>query len=156
MITDIRIKKDYIISAILLILNIAVIAFIFAHSMSPAVESSQESTEVMGFLNYIFPFELSQHAVRKIAHFVEFSALGFMTSVTVYYFTKRYFGGTFLKLFVSVFTAVIDEAIQLNVEGRSGQITDVLLDFSGCIFGIFLATIIVFIVNKIRNRKKKV
>lgn len=143
-------------SAILLILNFAVIAFIFVHSMSPSVESAEESGTVMDFLNFIFPFQLSDHIVRKMAHFIEFAALGFVTTLTVYSFFKKYFGGIFLKLFVCLGTAVIDEAIQLNVEGRSGQISDVILDFSGAVFGIVLSTFLVFIINKIRKRGKKI
>ena len=152
--TNKKFKKEHIVSAILSIPNVAVIAFIFVHSLSPAVESAEESGEVLGLLNYIFPFELSQHIVRKLAHFVEFSGLGFITSLTVYSFTKKYFGGIFLKLFLCLATAVADESIQLCVEGRSGQITDVLLDFSGCIFGILLTLLIILIFNGIRKGNK--
>lgn len=45
-------------------------------------------------------------------------------------------------------TAVCDETIQLNVEGRAGMITDVLLDFSGVIFGTLIMLFIFLIYKK--------
>ena len=80
-----------------------------------------------------------------MAHFTEYSVLGFLTSFTVYSFFKKPTGGIFIKLFVTLFTAVIDETIQLNVPGRSGQVTDVLLDFSGAVTGIIVSTLLILI-----------
>lgn len=139
---------------ILIIINLCVVAFIFMHSLTPATISAEESGTVTGWLDCIFPFQLSDYIVRKLAHFTEYSALGFVTSFTVYYFYKKPLGGLFVKLFVSLFTAVIDEAIQLNVEGRSGQVTDILLDFSGCINGILVSTLIIFIYIYYKKRKE--
>ena len=48
-----------------------------------------------------------------------------------------------------------DEAIQLNVEGRSGQITDVLLDFSGFLTGASLIFALTAFISLIRKRKTK-
>ena len=42
-------------------------------------------------------------------------------------------------LLIGLLTAVIDENIQLYSIGRSGQVTDVLLDFSGTIAGVVIA-----------------
>ncbi len=46
--------------------------------------------------------------------------------------------------------AAMDETIQLFVSGRSGQITDVLLDSVGALVGIA----IVLIIRKLIGRKK--
>ncbi len=50
-------------------------------------------------------------------------------------------------------TAVIDETIQLFVEGRAGMIKDVLLDFSGVVTGF--AVMLAFYLIYIRIRKRK-
>lgn len=146
--------SDKLKAIILIIFNLCVVAFIFMHSLTPATISAEESGAVTNWLGILFPFELSDHIVRKLAHFIEYSALGFITSFTVYSFYKKPLGGVFIKLFISLFTAVIDEAIQLNVEGRSGQVTDILLDFSGCVNGIILSTLIILIYIYYKKRKE--
>lgn len=50
-------------------------------------------------------------------------------------------------------TAVIDETIQLFVDGRAGMIKDVLLDFSGVVTGF--AVMLAFYLIYIRIRKRK-
>ena len=50
------------------------------------------------------------------------------------------------------FYACTDEFHQLFVPGRSGEFTDVCLDTVGATFGILLVMIIVWIVEKIKNR----
>ena len=51
-------------------------------------------------------------------------------------------------MFCGLATAVCDETIQLNVEGRAGMITDALLDFSGVIFGTLIMLFIFLIYKK--------
>ena len=41
-----------------------------------------------------------------------------------------------------------DESLQLLVEGRSGQLTDVLLDFSGVLAGMGVCLLILWIQEK--------
>ena len=148
-------KHQFIITLIFAILNILLIAFIFIHSLTPADISQEESGAVTDWLRYIFPFELNDHIVRKLAHFIEFSALGVVTNLTVFSYCRSVLGGVFFKLFVCLATAVCDEAIQLNVSGRSGQVSDILLDFSGCLFGLFITTITMSIVLYIKRRKDR-
>lgn len=133
-----------------------IMAFAFIHSMTPAVLSSEESGAVLDFLQPIFNLlgldKLDNNAIRKIAHFVEFTGLGISMSFCAYSFNKRkplkYWSQ---MLFTGLFTAVIDEAIQLNVEGRAGMITDVLLDFSGVLTGICIMLIVFAIYRWIRK-----
>ncbi|MGN0460400.1 MAG: VanZ family protein [Ruminococcus sp.] len=46
-----------------------------------------------------------------------------------------------------------DEAIQLNVSGRSGQVSDILLDFSGCLFGLIITTLVIGIVIYFKRKR---
>ena len=146
-------KKDKLKAIILIIMTLCVVAFIFMHSLTPATLSAEESGAVTDWLTNLIPFQLTDHIVRKMAHFTEYSVLGFLTSFTVYSF-KKPTGGIFIKLFVTLFTAVIDETIQLNVPGRSGQVTDVLLDFSGAVTGIIVSTLLILIYLLYKKRKE--
>lgn len=144
---------------IIFILTAGMIAFAFIHSSMPADLSSEESESVMGVLQYILNFlgfsaELTDHIVRKAAHFAEYTAIGMLLVSCAYSFSRtkpyRYYSQI---LFAGLATAVIDETIQLNVAGRSGQITDVLLDFSGVITGAVFMLLIYMIYRKIRKIK---
>lgn len=147
-------KKDKLKAIILIILTLCVVAFIFMHSLTPATLSAEESGAVTDWLSKLLPFQLTDHIVRKLAHFTEYSVLGFVTSFTVYSFFKKPTGGIFIKLFFTIFTAVIDETIQLNISGRSGQVTDVLLDFSGSVTGIIVSTLLILIYLLYKKRKE--
>lgn len=144
---------------IIFILTAGMIAFAFIHSSMPADLSSEESESVMWVLQYILDFlgfsaELTDHIVRKAAHFAEYTAIGMLLVSCAYSFSRtkpyRYYSQI---LFAGLATAVCDETIQLNVAGRSGQITDVLLDFSGVITGAVFMLLIYMIYRKIRKIK---
>ncbi|MGN0509671.1 MAG: VanZ family protein [Ruminococcus sp.] len=144
---------------IVFILTVGMIAFAFIHSSMPADLSGEESESVMGVLQYILDFlgfsaELTDHIVRKAAHFAEYTVIGMLLVSCAYSFSRtkpyRYYSQI---LFAGLATAVIDETIQLNVPGRSGQITDVLLDFSGVITGAVIMLLIYLIYRKIRKIK---
>lgn len=148
-------KHQFKITLFFAILNLLLIAFIFIHSLTPADISQEESGAVTDWLSYVFPFELSENLVRKLAHFIEFSALGIITTLTVYSYCQKVIGGVYFKLFVCLATAVCDEAIQLNIDGRSGQVSDIFLDFSGCLFGLILTSIVIGIVLYLKKRKDR-
>lgn len=147
----------YVFKIVMTTITAGLIAFAFIHSSMPADVSAEESENVLQFLTDFFKLfgiqtELTDYIVRKSAHFTEFSAIGLMLMNTAYAFNKsrpyRFYPHI---LFVGLLTAVIDETIQLNVVGRSGQVTDVLLDFSGIVFGSLLMLIIITIHKKIHH-----
>lgn len=90
--------------------------------------------------------------VRKLAHATEYCILGILLmgcfvdrkhSIVMY-------GG--LSLGISVCYAISDEVHQLFVEGRSGEITDVLIDSGGALFGILIT---ILVVKKYINFKER-
>ena len=120
--------------AILIIITIALVAFAFIHSSMSADISSEESGNVLEFLQKILDFlgftpELTDHIVRKSAHFCEYTAIGAMLMSCAFAFDKlkpyKYYINV---MFCGLATAVCDETIQLNVEGRAGMITDVRME----------------------------
>lgn len=118
--------------------------FIFYHSLQPAALSNDVSGSVLRFMRHIFsslhvdPRFLSNHVVRKSAHFTEFllQAVFLCGAFTVFGIRLSCYMG--YVLFLGLFTAVIDETIQLFVPGRAGMVQDVLLDFCGTFSGVVL------------------
>lgn len=153
-------KTNYLFRFIMILLTAGLIAFAFIHSSMNADESGAESAVTMGFLQNILDalgikIELTDHIVRKLAHFTEYTAIGIMLMNTAYAFNKSrpyiYYPHI---LFAGLFTAVIDEAIQLNVPGRAGMITDALLDFSGVVTGTVVMLIILTIYKAVRRKRR--
>lgn len=124
----------------------ATVYFIFSNSLEIARESSARSQQVMELLNSLLGRvglgPLSEHFVRKMAHFCEFSLLGFWFMLCLRVYTCHFVRHVSWPLFFGLLTAVIDETIQLYVPGRSSSVKDVLLDFSGVLTGLFIALLI--------------
>lgn len=122
------------------IVYIAFIIFIFSNSMQVATESARRSAGVLHYLQeFVGKGWLTNHIVRKTAHFSEFTVLGILGASCMRCYTKHYRMPT---LFTGLLTALTDETIQLFVEGRSGQVSDVWLDFAGCCFGVVVMMVI--------------
>ena len=146
-------KKRKVLSAVLICLCIATVAFIWGNSMLGSKASSDVSNSVLGALDPIIRrFGIVSRDdlwLRKLAHFTEFAALGaellFLAAV------KRRSGFQTASncAFASLLVALTDETIQL-VSGRNSQVLDVLLDFSGAVTGILIAWLICRIIKKHR------
>ena len=136
------------------------IAFIWVHSLMSAEKSTVESTRVLDFLiNFLKSLginaELTDHIVRKTAHFCEFALLGCLTLWCGYLLNKN-----IVKLLLPVggvclAVAIIDEIIQIFSPGRSCQFSDVILDLSGSICGAVFFILIILIILLIKKRKIK-
>ena len=116
-----------------LIIYAVYILLIFRNSMDPADISSEKSGAVLLILNKLLfggKAVLTEHIVRKLAHFAEYTIAGMLGMLFF-----RNLGFPVLSLFSGLLLALTDETIQLFVPGRSGQVTDVWLDFSGILAG---------------------
>lgn len=114
-------------------------AVIFTHSLMPATVSRQESGGILQILQRLLPF-LSHFLLRKLAHFSAFAVLGALLARTVTLKTAQQPALPFLLGLVS---ALCDETIQLFVAGRSGEVRDVWIDFSGVVVGALLVLLAV-------------
>ena len=94
---------------------------------------------------------VSDHFVRKTAHFCEFGLLG--CELTLLFWLKS--GLSFQNLcnsaFAALLTAVTDETIQI-FSGRGSQVQDVVLDFAGALTGILFTHLLI---RETEKRKKK-
>ena len=115
---------------------------IFYHSLQIAEVSSQASTGLLLKLRHFFPW-LTEPVLRKLAHFAEFGMFGLLISNASISFSGQLLWG--------LCTALTDETIQLFVPGRSGEIRDVWIDFSG----VFLACSVVLLLFSIFRRRKR-
>lgn len=137
--------KNDIFRIVLIILLIATLCFIWGNSLNSRAESTQKSSFIVRFLEQYFgEGNVSEHLIRKIAHFLEFSALGFEL--------MGLFNRYLLAITHGLFVALTDETIQYFT-GRSAEVKDVLLDFSGCIFGAFCMVLLLLIIRKIKESK---
>lgn len=151
-------KKHSLFFVIMLVLTAAYVVFIWIHSTMSAEDSSIESANVLKLLNDFLVMiglkgSLTDHIVRKSAHFCEFTLLGVLTMWTAYINNKRIIKNLLSVGFVCLSTAVVDEYIQLYSVGRSAEVGDVVLDFFGVCAGVMLFVIITSIIKLFKNRK---
>ncbi len=161
-------SKKTIILGILLIIWMGVI---FYMSSDNGDESGEESSRVVSFIvstydkvvgsseetiNYHKSDEFMGQATfifRKICHFSEYLILSIISFAFIESLNKLKLLLCLLYSFIfSVIYAITDEIHQTFVDGRSGQVTDVLIDTSGVIVGCL---IIYFIYKKIQVKYKK-
>ena len=81
---------------------------------------------------------LTDHIVRKLAHFCEYMLEGFLLTLCLRVYTRRFVRHISWPILGGLLTALTDETIQMFSDGRSSQITDVWLDFSGVLTGILV------------------
>ena len=90
-------------------------------------------------------------AVRKSAHACEYAALSVLFFVNYKKKSRKIKQIVVMSVLSTALYAVTDEIHQLFVPGRSGQITDVILDSCGGLIGAVLSATILYL---IRKRKK--
>jgi VanZ family protein len=82
------------------------------------------------------PTLITEHMIRKLAHFCEYALLGFLITSTIHAWRDKTKPHVYKLLFWCLLIPLSDESLQLFVDGRSGMVQDVVLDFAGSIFGI--------------------
>ena len=159
-------KKHFIFTLIVTLLAIAINVFIIVQSSLNGEESTASSGMVVNVLKTIFQVKeenlgVVTTLVRKlIGHFFLFVLSGSLSSWSIYlisFYIKRYkswFGISF-SLFFGLFLAGLTELIQTFTPGRSGQFTDVLIDYSGYILGTFIVLLLIFLIIVHKNKKKE-
>ena len=133
----IRTDKRMRLCTTLLVCNLI---FIWGNSLLPGELSGAFSDWVKSLLAAIFPAgEESEGSglLRKVAHFTEFAALGFLLA-----WRSGMLGKGKVRPFVfGTGAACIDETIQMFVPDRGPGLRDVLIDSSGVLTGIVLLTL---------------
>ena len=134
---------------------------IWGHSLMSGQVSSAESNRVLAMIQPIFEkLHLSDFLVllniRKIAHFTEFFILGLLLSASIRKcFAKWPIPVHFCAMLTGTLVAICDESIQAFIPGRSSQLTDVMIDFTGIFCSVITVMLVKYISCFFSKRKKK-
>lgn len=147
------------IKTILVVLLALLLAFIWLHSMMPAEDSAEESQRVGQFLTPFLELlvgegNVTDHLVRKLAHFCEYGALGILAGALLLVKKESGIFRWSYALLCALAVAVVDESIQLLADGRGAQVQDVLLDTAGSLTGLLAVWLIAVLVRWLRRRNK--
>lgn len=129
-------------------------AFIFSFSSRSGDVSSQDSNHVGMIIGEVFVPGFEQwnntkqndfadaidHPIRKTAHAMEYAMLGLLAAGI--FVDQKNLGKLriFIPWLIAAGYAATDEFHQLFVPGRSGQVSDVILDSAGAALGVLLMT----------------
>ena len=165
-------KAHKIIKWIVLTLAIAINVFLIVNACLPGTQSTQETDvvvkPVIDTINTIKEDTVNEtnyvsftRSFRKIiGHFFLFGVSGFLTTLSFKFFLyDRKQKLAFFIIFSSIsgiFFAILTEVIQTFVPGRTGMVTDVLIDLGGYFIGLLIVVLIVVIINIRKNKKEKV
>lgn len=161
-------KRKLIVVSLSWLLVIVSMVMISYFSMEDGEKSSNTSDKIVDAVIETLPNKdqiTSQQrtkisfSVRKLAHFGIYMLLGFtlINAVKNSFPIKSYFQ-ILISLGTSVLYAIFDEFfVQAKSSGRAPQWTDVAIDTSGAIIGIFLFITILFVYDQIqlKNNQKK-
>lgn len=88
--------KKWILRIVLTLSTAAFVCWIFSNSLKTAAESTVQSSFVKelveNFLSALVPgqgVEISEHVIRKLAHFCEYALLGFLLFFTYLSYTRK-------------------------------------------------------------------
>lgn len=144
-------------------------ALIFMLSAETSAESSQTSGSVITVLaRFLYPgfenlsaadkaqlVESMQFVTRKAAHFSCYGVLGILSFLSLVTYRRiRYAVRIALSAAVCLLYAVGDEIHQLYVPGRSGELRDICIDFSGALLGILFSALIIRISGRLYGKLK--
>lgn len=130
------------------------LGFIWINSVMPGRISSEFSGYAAKICKMIFgeDFAVSEAIIRKLAHCAEFAVFGVVLSLLFY---EKLASRISLIGFCGLGAAVCDETIQLFSIGRSSQIKDVWIDFSGFTAGTLLIFILYAIDKGMKGKHKR-
>ena len=138
-----------------MILIVVWLIVIWGHSMQPAVVSENESGRFLQFISKVIPGiynnDTGMFIVRKAAHFTEYTLLGVLLCMMYSMYTKGAFRRFCEPALTGLLVAFIDETIQLFVDGRSGEIRDMWIDFGGVSLGVLI--VLAFVNNRRYGRR---
>ena len=142
-------------TVVVVIFLLSTLVFIFSNSLLPVALSKEKSLGVMKFVKpvlglFVGEEAVTDHLVRKLAHFTEFLILGIVLTLLCALRHRTQFQNVVNCLSFGLAAAVSDESLQMLTD-RGPMVSDVLLDFSGAFSGVMIT----FIIYKICATCKK-
>ncbi len=157
--------------AILVVLIVVTLGFIFSNSSKTGPQSSKDSNRAATIVAQTFvrgfdqmTEEQKETEIRKIspplreaAHFLEFFALGFFVFLLLNSFDgvlKEWYFSALIALSACFLAAISDEFLQTFVDGRAAEWLDVGIDSLGAAVGSTCAFAATVAFRRIFNRRK--
>lgn len=107
--------------------------------------SAAEQAEIVASMQFI---------IRKSAHFCIYTVLGVLSFLTFVSYSRPIFAWRLaISCAVCLLYAASDEIHQLFVPGRSGEVRDVMIDFSGAALGIAVSSLIFLLICRIKKKR---
>lgn len=130
-----------------IILVILWMILIFIMSSYNGNNSSNQSNFIVDIISNILNIsniEILSLIIRKLAHFTEYFILGVLVYNMIYSFNKK----SYIAIIICILYAISDEIHQIFVPDRDCNITDMLIDSTGSISGIYFLYLIYNIILK--------
>lgn len=140
---------------------VAWLALCWGHSLMSGDISSFESSRFVFLVRPFFELigitseQTMTFFVRKGAHFTEYAILAVLLRGLAHAWLGKGWRAWAVTLLGVILIPICDEFIQTFVPGRSGQFRDVLIDISGGLTGLLLATIINHFLERRRARSQE-
>ncbi len=159
-------KKLYHRLELVLFLGLFIVwtAFIWHNSMEPANVSGSKSLYITDVINSILApvhIQLTDHIVRKAAHFAEYAIsgalmFGIMTNLLALLrsnsIKKPIRKSDGIVILIGFMIAFVDEVIQRFTPGRSCQLSDMMLDTAGFACGYLFFLAVFSAITALRHR----
>ena len=151
---------------VFLILTLAWAVVIFGFSAQPAGDSSQisggVSYRVVETADHIFGWNMTteeqmmwaekiEYPIRKAAHMTEYAIFAVLVLLTMGC-GENVMKSCALALAITAGYAATDEVHQLFVSGRSGRVTDVLIDSAGALTGLLITATVIKLSRRRRDK----
>ena len=138
----------------LFVLIISWMILIFWFSSAGHEVSSGQSERVVQGVQYVTNISVPEMVVRKAAHVFLYFVLGILLTLLVRTYHIRWRSVVLWAVGIACAYAATDETHQLLVGGRSGQVSDVLLDTAAaCAGAVIIAGGYKFICKLHKNQK---
>ena len=139
---------------ILFVLVISWMILIFWFSSAGHEVSSGQSERVVQSIRHMTNISVPEMIVRKAAHVFLYFVLGILLTLLVRTYHIRWRSVVLWAVGIACAYAATDEAHQSLVGGRSGQVSDVLLDTAAaCVGAVVIAGGYMFIYKLHKNQK---
>ena len=156
--------KNYIVRPVFLIFAVIWMIIVFKFSSQPADTSQNTSLNltkriVNVFFNNKSSTEKEQITdkldpyIRKLAHFTLYAIGGILIANYINTYNIKDKNKIIYSICIGATYACTDEFHQLFVEGRSGQLTDVLIDSLGVAIGVCIFLCVITILKKLKGKK---
>lgn len=94
------------------------------------------------------------YIIRKSAHFFEYGLLAALLAIDFYLFQQSKVNIVVYSLFITLMCAVGDEFYQSFI-GRGSNVRDIVIDFSGALFGIVCVKLGLRLVSQLKSKSMK-